>query len=197
MHCSARKLLISKIWTSEKRQHRKVQKDWLTSIGFPYRLGTSETIRAILSTYGIHIFFRVNNTPLQKLIMTSNPVPMQSHSNHAYKITCNYCPAENNEQLYRQLQIRISEHKKNQDQKTKLPLPDFSKSQQFHFALWLKILLLTTTTPWFINVISRCTLKAYVHNPLYRPQPKWQCRFRNFTWSTSSITDFKSPPPEH
>ena len=98
------------------RSHRSSQsgesREPVMKVMIPYVRGLSESIRWILSPFGIQTTFQLNTTLQSLLMRAKDRVPDQDRAGVVYRIPCNACPVSYVGQTGRRLQQRVQEHKR-------------------------------------------------------------------------------------
>lgn len=74
--------------------HSKNDTNCLTSVDTPYKSGTSKAVIQILSSYGVRVFGRIDNTLQNHVIKTKDPQRLHDQDNCTCLISCKNCQAQ-------------------------------------------------------------------------------------------------------
>ena len=85
-------------------------RQWVKTVGIPYKKGTSEAIRKVLSAVNIRVAFRRGKSIGTELVHLKDTIPQEKISNCLYKLTCENCPVVYIGETGRELQARVAEH---------------------------------------------------------------------------------------
>jgi hypothetical protein len=96
---------VKKINTNTNRNYESEN-----TIVLPYKNGTSEEIRRILSKYNIRTVFRPTSLLHNTLSKLKDPIPTERINNCVYRIPCGECSASYIGETSRELSTRLKEH---------------------------------------------------------------------------------------